>query len=150
LLALRLANRAFLAPFDPRRDESFFTIEGQLAWLAAGNGPRFAIVEAVAIAGVLSLSGISRGPLQSAIVGYWVDRERNGRGLASRAVSAAIEVAFGELALHRLEAGTLLNNIASQRVLEHNRFRRIGVARKYLLLDGAWRDHLLFERIADD
>jgi ribosomal-protein-alanine N-acetyltransferase len=143
-------NRAFLAPFDPRRDESFFTVEGQLTWLAAGNGPRFAIVEAAAIAGVLSLSGISRGPLQSAIIGYWVDRDRNGRGLASRAVSAAIEVAFGELALHRLEAGTLLDNIASQRVLEHNRFTRIGVARKYLLLDGVWRDHLLFERIVDD
>jgi ribosomal-protein-alanine N-acetyltransferase len=60
------------------------------------------------------------------------------------------EYAFGELDLHRLEAGTLLDNLASQRVLENNRFTRIGVARKHLLLGGEWRDHVLFERLADD
>ena len=60
-----------------------------------------------------------------------------------------VGVAFGELALHRLEAGTLLDNIGSQRVLEKNGFERIGIARRYLFIGGDWRDHVLFQRVAD-
>jgi ribosomal-protein-alanine N-acetyltransferase len=35
-------------------------------------------------------------------------------------------------------------------VLRRNAFTEIGVARKHLLIGGRWRDHLLFERLADD
>jgi ribosomal-protein-alanine N-acetyltransferase len=35
-------------------------------------------------------------------------------------------------------------------VLEKNRFERIGVARSYLRINGAWRDFVLFQRVADD
>jgi|SRR3954453_23230910 ribosomal-protein-alanine N-acetyltransferase len=151
LARLRVANRAFLEPFEPPRPESFFTPEGQAQWLASGAGLRLAILdEDGSIAGAISLSQIVRGPLQSANVGYWVDRSRNGRGLASRAVAETVELAFGELDLHRVEAGTLLDNLPSQRVLRRNAFTEIGVARKHLLIGGAWRDHLLFERLADD
>ena len=43
-----------------------------------------------------------------------------------------MRVAFVELGLHRIEAGTLLDNVASQRVLERNGFVRFGVALGYL------------------
>jgi len=66
------------------------------------------------------------------------------------AVAAVVEYAFGELELHRVEAGTRLDNVRSQRVLERDRFTRIGVARKHLLVGGAWRDMILFERLSDD
>lgn len=75
---------------------------------------------------------------------------RNGRGLATRAVATIVEITFGELGLHRLEAGTLVDNIASQRVLERNRFTRIGVAPRYLCIAGAWRDHVLYQRTTED
>jgi [ribosomal protein S5]-alanine N-acetyltransferase len=100
-------------------------------------------------AGFVGLSNIVRGALQSAIVSYWVDEARNGRGLATRAVGGLVEIAFGELELHRLEAGTLVDNVASQRVLEKNGFERYGLARRFLLIAGEWRDHVLFERIAE-
>ena len=151
LARVRIANRAFLEPFEPPRPESFFTPDGQAAWLASGDGLRLAILDDDGgIAGAISLSHIVRGPLQSAVVGYWVDESRNGRGLAGRALAETVELAFGELGLHRLEAGTLLDNAASQRVLRRNAFTEIGVARKHLLIGGLWRDHLLFERLADD
>jgi ribosomal-protein-alanine N-acetyltransferase len=51
--------------------------------------------------------------------------------------------------MHRLEAGTLVDNVASQRVLEKNGFERIGLARAYLRIAGAWRDHILFQRVAE-
>jgi ribosomal-protein-alanine N-acetyltransferase len=150
-------NRDFLAPYEPDRAVSFFTVAGQRARLdeleerrRAGVGDVFAILDGAAIAGTISLSNVVRGAFQSANVGYWVDRERNGRGLASRAVAAIVEEAFERLGLHRLEAGTLVDNVASQRVLEKNDFTRIGVAPRYLHIAGAWRDHLLFQRTADD
>jgi ribosomal-protein-alanine N-acetyltransferase len=151
LARVRIANRGFLEPFEPPRPESFFTPDGQAEWLTSGDGLRLAIVDDDgAIAGAISLSHIIRGPLQSATVGYWVDEGRNGRGLARRALAETVQLAFGELALHRLEAGTLLDNGASQQVLRRNAFTEIGVARKHLLIGGVWRDHLLFERLADD
>jgi ribosomal-protein-alanine N-acetyltransferase len=151
MYALRLANDAMLAPYEPDRGADWLTVEGQRTWIAAEPHVRFAVVDdAGAIAGTISLSNISGGFLLSANVGYWVAQDRQGRGLATRAVAEIVRVAYDELGLHRVEAGTLVDNVASQRVLEKNGFTRIGVARKHLLIAGEWRDHILFERLADD
>ena len=76
----------------------------------------------------------------------------NGRGVATRAVQLVCEWGFGEAGLHRLEAATLTDNVASQTVLTRNRFSEIGLCRNYLEIAGKWRDHLLFHarwRISD-
>ena len=108
----------------------------------------FAILDNDRIAGIAALSNVVRGPLQSANLGYWVGERVNGRGLATDSVRELIPIAFGDLGLHRLEAGTLVDNRASQRVLEKNGFERIGIARGYLHIGGAWRDHVLFQLLA--
>jgi [ribosomal protein S5]-alanine N-acetyltransferase len=152
LAALLAANRSFLAPFEPVRPDSFFTVAGQRARLSdTGGGEywRFAILDGEAIAGTISLANVTRGAFQSATTGYWVDRERNGRGLATAAVGELVRFAFEEAGLHRVEAGTLVDNVASQRVLERNGFERFGLAPRYLHIGGAWRDHVLFQRLAD-
>jgi ribosomal-protein-alanine N-acetyltransferase len=150
LAALYATNRAFLEPFEPQRGEGWFTAAGQRERLAQPlNGWRFAIVDGDAIAGTISVSDVVRGAFHSAHVGYWVDAARNGRGLATRAVGDVVEFAFGRARLHRLQAATLVDNHASQRVLEKNAFERIGLARRYLHIGGDWRDHILFERVAD-
>jgi ribosomal-protein-alanine N-acetyltransferase len=148
LAALLAENRAFLAPYEPDRDDRFYTVEGQREQLEREGKHDFAILDGKRIAGTLQLSNVVRGPLQSANLGYWVAEPLNGRGLATRAVADMIPIAFGELGLHRLEAGTLVDNLASQRVLEKNAFERIGVARGYLHIGGAWRDHVLFQLLA--
>ena len=149
LLELRLANREFMAPFDPVRPASYFTLEHQTELARNEQGVAFAVLDDGALAGKITLSNVSFGAFRSANVGYWIDERRNGRGLASRAVAEVVEHAFGQLGLHRLEAGTLVDNLASQRVLEKNRFERIGLARNYLRINAAWRDHMLFQRTAD-
>jgi ribosomal-protein-alanine N-acetyltransferase len=153
LAALYRANREFLAPFEPARTEEFYTPNGQRRRLEEaaeeGEGWRFAILDGDAIAGRINLTDVIRGPLQLANVGYFVDQRCNGRGLATAAVADVVEFAFGEAGLHRVEAGTLPDNLTSQRVLEKNGFERFGLASKLLLLGGDWRDHVLFERIAD-
>jgi ribosomal-protein-alanine N-acetyltransferase len=156
LAALYCANRDHLVPFVEIRDMTFFTAEGQrkrieraAATAANGDGWRFAIVNSGLIAGTVGVTNVVRGPLQCAKLGYWVDRAQHGHGLATRAVDEVAAFAFEKAGLHRLEAWTLVDNVASQRVLEKNGFERFGLARALLLVDGEWRDHLLFERIAD-
>ena len=149
LAALLVANREFLAPFEPDRDESFYTVVGQRERIESGEQQPFAILDGSRIAGVVALSNIARGPFQSANLGYWVAQDLNDRGLATKAVAEVIELAFGGLGLHRLEAGTQVDNIASRRVLEKNGFELIGIAPRYLLIGGEWRDHLLFQRTID-
>lgn len=149
LSALLVENRDFLAPFQPVRDERFFTIEGQRARIENDGSQAFAILAGDRIAGTVAISNIVHGPFQSANLGYWVAERFNGRGLATRAVGESVELAFGEFGLHRLEAATLVDNVASQRVLEKNGFELIGLARRYHQIAGEWRDHLLFQRTAD-
>ena len=149
LLALRLANREFIAPFDPVRPEEFFTLAAQTEIAHNADGLRFAILDGGELAGMIALSNVVYGAFRSANLGYWVDAKRNGRGLATRAVAALAEHAFGALGLHRLEAGTLVDNPASQRVLEKNGFELVGLARNYLHIGGEWRDHLLYQRTAE-
>jgi ribosomal-protein-alanine N-acetyltransferase len=148
-------QRDFLAPYDPERPEAFYTVAGQRAELEqsviqreADLRHRFLILLAGEAVGALSISNLVRGPFQSANLGYWVAQQVNGRGVGTRAVGEACRWAFGEGGLHRLEAGTLTDNVASQKVLERNGFERIGLASRYLHIAGEWRDHLLFQRIA--
>ena len=148
LAALLVENRAFLAPFEPDRSECFYTVEGQRKRLERDDKHGFAIVEGDRIAGTVTLSNVVRGPHESANLGYWVAEPLNGRGVATKAVGELIPIAFGELGLHRLEAGTLVDNVASQRVLGKNGFEQVGIARGYLHIGGAWRDHVLFQLLA--
>ncbi|MGN6796018.1 MAG: GNAT family N-acetyltransferase [Streptosporangiaceae bacterium] len=158
LAELYRANRDFLAPWEPLRPEDYYTVDGQralvegaLARLDAGMAhPRVILNEAGQVAGRINLSDIVRGPFQSASLGYWVSEKENGRGLATAAVRETVAVALGELGLHRVQAGTLLHNAGSQRVLERNGFTRIGVAPAYLNIAGRWQDHILFQVVAAD
>jgi ribosomal-protein-alanine N-acetyltransferase len=152
LAGLLAANRTFLAPWDPLRSDGYFTAEAQLAGItdalerhAQGLILPHVIVEAGRIVGRITLNGIVRGPFLSCSVGYWLGQAATGRGLASAALREIVGIAFGELGLHRVQAETLLHNVASQRVLERNGFARIGMAPAYLRIQGRWQDHILFQ-----
>jgi GrpB-like predicted nucleotidyltransferase (UPF0157 family)/ribosomal protein S18 acetylase RimI-like enzyme len=156
LAALYIANRDYLGRFEPHRPEAFFTAAGQAerARADAANaraGRRYAhvILDGTEIAGTIAIDNVVRGAGQMATLGYWVDQARAGRGLGTRAVAAAVETAFEALELHRVQAGTLLENRASQRVLEKNGFERFGLAPRYLNIAGRWQDHFLYQRLAD-
>ena len=72
LAALLVENRAFLAPFEPDRDERFYTADGQREQLQREDKHAFAILDGERIVGTVSLSNVVRGSLQSANLGYWV------------------------------------------------------------------------------
>nr|WP_272947823.1 GNAT family protein [Rothia halotolerans] len=97
--------------------------------------------------GRATLTGIVQGAFRSADLGYWVSEASNGCGHGTQAVASLVRMAFEELGLHRVQAGTLVRNERSQRVLLKNGFTRIGVAPEYLRIAGRWQDHVLFQRI---
>lgn len=148
-------DRRFLAPFEPVRDDDYFTEAGQLAIVtrtlqqcAEGVTAAYVIHDDDRLVGRITLSEIVRGPLQSCSLGYWVAEASNGHGLATGAVRDVLGLAFTDLRLHRVQAGTLLDNHRSQRVLDRNGFVRIGVAPQMLRIAGRWQDHVLFQALA--
>lgn len=155
LAQLQLQNRAFLAPWDPVRPDDYFTAGGQRQDIEAararherGEAAPFVVLNDDAkVVGRLTLNGIVRGPFQSCSMGYWIAEDETGKGLATSAVQAALTFAFTELELHRVQAETLLNNVASQRVLAKAGFTKYGLAPRYLKIAGTWQDHLMFQRL---
>lgn len=158
LSQLLQVNRDFLAPWEPVRGPDYATTPEQLADIEAaldrhahGQAVPFVILDDDGtVAGRITLSGIVQGPFQSCSMGYWLAEDRTGRGLATQAVAAAVEHAFTEIGLHRVEAATLLSNTASQGVLGRNGFEKFGMAPRYLMIAGAWQDHVMFQRLAED
>lgn len=157
LTALLVANREFLAPWEPDRQDSYFTVARQREIISrqlADYGrevtvPLVITDEDGSVAGRITMNGVTRGAFQSATIGYWVSRDRNGRGLATAAVADVIACAFRELGLHRLQAETLLHNTASQRVLSQNGFRPFAIAPSYLKIAGRWQDHIMFHLLSE-
>ena len=100
--------------------------------------------------GGVTLSNIRRGVTQAVSLGYWMGAPHVGHGYMTRAVAGAAHFVFDDLKLHRLEAACLPHNAGSIKVLRNNGFVHEGLARRYLKIDGAWRDHLLFARLSND
>jgi ribosomal-protein-alanine N-acetyltransferase len=96
------------------------------------------------LAGEINLSGIHRGPFQSAHVGYWIDEAQAGRGLVPEALVLVLGLAFEELSLHRVEVAIVPRNRASRRVVEKLGLREEGTARDYLQIRGRWEDHVRY------
>jgi [ribosomal protein S5]-alanine N-acetyltransferase len=147
-------NREHLQPTQPTRESSFWGVEGQRQrveraadHVAVGRMLPFLVREDGWLVAEIGLSDVVRGAFCSANVGYSVDGARLRRGIASWAVEAVVDIAFSDLGLHRVQAGTMVDNIASQAVLQRSVFERIGVATRYLAIAGAWRDHVLWQRI---
>jgi ribosomal-protein-alanine N-acetyltransferase len=151
-------NREFLGPWEPVRPDAYFTLEGQVTVITEAleryeegqQLPRVIMDETGAVVGRINLNSIVRGPFQSASVGYWLSQPAGGRGLATAAVAEMVTAGFHDMGLHRLEAGTLPENVRSQAVLLRNGFEQYGYARCYLSIAGRWQDHLLFQRVAEE
>ena len=156
LAELRVRNRAFFEPWEPTREESWYTLESarrtiaeQRAARREDRGHAFGIF-VPELVGWANLSAVVRGVFQNAYLGYAVDEASNGRGHATAAVVEAVRLAFTELGLHRVQAAVIPRNLGSLRVLEKAGFRREGHAERYLRINGVWEDHVLFARTSDD
>lgn len=150
---LRLAERAHLEPWEPSSEVSWEARHTISSWPAVCSGLRgearrgrmlpFVIELDGQFAGQLTIGNVTHGALRSAWIGYWVTKQSNGAGVATAALALGLDHAFGPVMLHRVEATVRPENAASRAVLAKAGFREEGLLKRYLDVDGAWRDHLL-------
>lgn len=95
------------------------------------------------IIGFCNFSQIFRGPFQACYLGYHIHKDFERKGLMSEAVAKAIEYMFEQQKLHRIMANYMPSNERSARLLNKLGFVVEGRAKKYLLINGQWEDHIL-------
>lgn len=156
---LREISRAFLTPWEPEWADDELTraafrrrLRHYQRDLREGAGYAFFLFRNGdnRLLGGATLGNVRRGVSQSICVGYWTGLPYARQGYMTAAVRALIPFVFETLGFHRLEAACLPSNVPSSRVLENCGFRYEGYARKYLKINGAWRDHLLYAIMDDD
>jgi [ribosomal protein S5]-alanine N-acetyltransferase len=119
--------REFLAAVERCQDGSY---EGHLV-----------IDEHEQLAGVINISEIVRGALQSGYLGYYAFAPHQGRGIMQLALRQVVSAAFGAYGLHRLEANIQPDNLASRTLVQKLGFQLEGYSPRYLKIRGRWRDH---------
>jgi len=100
--------------------------------------------------GGCTLSNVRRGVTQCCTLGYWIGAKFARQGYMTNAVKALVPFVFKTLGLHRIEAACLVDNEASKNLLARTGFRQEGLARRYLLINGQWADHLLFALLKEE
>lgn len=103
-----------------------------------------------ALLGGCTLSNVRRGVTQCCTLGYWIGHQFARQGYMTAAMRAVIPFVFRTLGLHRIEAACLVENDASKSLLARAGFREEGLARRYLMINGQWADHLLFALLKDE
>lgn len=157
MLDYYIRNEEHLRQYEPTRDSSFYTYEGQKEILTEsfrqfidGTSIDLGIFKDEKLIGKIKLSNIVYGILRNAFVGYSIDKEHQGKGYMKEALNTVCSYAFEEMGLHRLEASTLMDNSRSQGVLKACEFNELGISEKYLYINGEWRDHKIFYKVNDD
>ncbi|CAN7341266.1 GNAT family protein [Microbacterium sp. LjRoot45] len=156
LQAELLSNRGWLRPWEatsPDGPVSFdmkLGVRRLLQQYRDGVGVPLVMEYDGEIAGQLNVWGISRGSLSSATIGYWVSERFAGRGITPTSVALATDLCFRELRLHRMEICIRPENHASLRVVEKLGFRYEGLRRRYIHIDGDWRDHYCFALVREE
>ncbi len=154
---LRSQSRGFLEPWEPlvaqrRHDRERLSRPGgaQRTGISCGHAVPLLLFSRQnrTLLGGLTIGHIRRGAAQSCMIGYWMGEPHAGKGHMSAAVGLVVPYIFSVLRLHRIEAACIPENARSIRLLEKAGFEQEGYLRKYLKINGQWRDHLLFSRLA--
>jgi ribosomal-protein-alanine N-acetyltransferase len=150
-------NDRHLAPWDPPRPADVMAAEFWQAECerAVADYHEGAVVRWILfchqdpqrVVGRINYTQIARGPFQSCMLGYAIDSEFEGQGLMSEALAVTIDHVFDVLRLHRIQASYVPYNVRSGRLLRRLGFNREGIARDYLFINGAWRDHVVTARL---
>jgi len=152
VLAYYQKNKVFLEPWEHKKSSAYFTSENHRLTLRLeeegflrGEMVRFWLFlkgkEDGLPIGSIALTNIIKGVFKSCFLGYKIDVDFQNQGYMTEAIGRAVDIAFKEIKLHRIEANIMPRNIRSLRTVEKNGFVNEGLARKYLKINGIWEDH---------
>ena len=156
---LRMSSKSFLVPWEPSWDASSCTRRAYLRFFKNSNylanmdrAYSFLIFKTddKKLLGGINIGNVRRGVSQSASLGYWIGEKYSRNGYMKEALQLLIPSLFIDLRLNRIEAATLEENVASKNLLKKIGFKKEGVLRKYLKINGTWRDHILYGLLEND
>lgn len=159
LATLVYRNRHYWSIYEPRHQDSYFTAAVQrekiLESLHNMKNQRefsYGIYHSVshALIGHISMYSVKRLPFSSAFIGYSIDENYVGQGIATEAVQLVVKHGMEVVGLHRIEAYVSPRNIGSIRVLEKAKLQREGLLRQLLFINGEWEDHYLYALLEND
>ncbi|WP_149181394.1 GNAT family N-acetyltransferase [Streptomyces sp. TRM49041] len=93
------------------------------------------------IVGGININNIVRGTLQSGTLGYTSYASTTGRGYMTEGLRLVLQLAFGPLELHRLEANIQPDNTSSLNLVRRLGFQHEGYSTAFQYINGEWRDH---------
>ena len=156
---LRMSSKSFLVPWEPSWDAASCSRRAYLRYFKNSNylanmdrAYSFLIFKSDdnTLLGGINIGNVRRGVSQSASLGYWIGEKYSRNGYMKEALKLLIPSLFVDLRLNRIEAATLQENIASKNLLKKIGFKKEGVLRKYLKINGTWRDHILYGLLEND
>ena len=156
---LRMSSKSFLVPWEPSWDASSCSRRAYLRYFKNSNylanmdrAYSFLIFKTddKTLLGGINIGNVRRGVSQSASLGYWIGEKHSRNGYMKEALKLLLPSLFIDLRLNRIEAATLEENIASKNLLKKIGFKKEGVLRKYLKINGTWRDHILYGLLEND
>jgi ribosomal-protein-alanine N-acetyltransferase len=156
---LRMASKSFLIPWEPSWDASscsrrafirYFKNSNHLANMDRAYSFLIFKKDDKSLLGGINIGNVRRGVSQSASLGYWIGFNHARNGYMKEALKILIPSLFIDLRLNRLEAATLEDNVASRNLLKKIGFKKEGIVRKYLKINGIWRDHVLYGLLEKD
>lgn len=146
-----ITNREMLDKVEPSKDKQFYTeiyqeedLKYRYSQYLKGNAIFFGIYLEDRLIGKMRLSNIVYGSLKSCSIGYALHKDYLNKSLMTEAVKVAVNYCFKDLGLHRVEATTLKENVASQKVLDKAGFKYAGCIKQYQYINGKWEDSYLF------
>ena len=149
-------NRGWLRRWEATNPDGFGSFDTRAGIRALldqsrdGHGAPFALEVDGEFVGQVNVSQMFFGSLSSCAIGYWISQRVAGRGIMPTAVALVADYCFLRLGLHRVEICIRPENAPSLRVVEKLGFRYEGLRRKYIHIDGAWRDHFAFALTIED
>ncbi|WP_368497075.1 GNAT family N-acetyltransferase [Herbiconiux sp. A18JL235] len=151
-----IENRSWLRkweatnPGGPMSFDTRASIRSLQSNARAGLGLPFILEYEGELAGQLNVSSISYGSVASASIGYWVSERFAGRNITPVGVALATDYCFYSVGLHRIEICIRPENGPSLRVVEKLGFRYEGLRRRYIHINGDWRDHFCFALVREE
>ena len=102
------------------------------------------------LVGVFDLSQIFHGIMQSGYLGYYALAPHARHGYMRDGLELMLRYAFRTLRLHRVESNIQPANKRSIGLVRRAGFVREGYSRRYLKIDGRWRDHERWALLVED
>lgn len=147
-------NKSFFEPWEPERPANFYTEAYQRVLLNAEynqifqkKGVRFYVFlkeKPDIIIGTFCFHNVLYNIFETCSLGYKIHSSYVRKGYGSQIVSFALQTAFHEWKLHKVEALVHPQNTASQKLLEKLGFTLEGISLDAAFLRGQWTDHLRY------